>query len=144
MDAGLTSLFVGSVLASTIMPGGVEVLLYFLADSGKYTFHVLLIIATLGNTIGGVVTFFMGRLLYSGLTHVSRHTKVERFFKPDEPSLSRVRKWGLPALLLTWLPVIGDPIGLAGGYLGLPIWPSIALIALGKFGRYLVLLWLIM
>jgi membrane protein YqaA with SNARE-associated domain len=53
-----------------------------------------------------------------------------------------VEKWGIPMLFFSWMPIIGDPLCLAGGYLRLPLWKSIFMIFLGKFARYCVLLWL--
>ena len=143
METGLISLFFGSILASTVVPGGVEVLLYFMAESGNYGFTTLLVVASVGNTLGGIITFSMGILLHKGLENLNWYRRIERFFHLSEHSVERVRKWGLPALLFTWLPVVGDPICLAGGYLRLPFWPSVILIGIGKFLRYLVLLWLI-
>ena len=138
------SLFVGSVLASTILPGGVEVLLYFLATSGDYSFTQLLITATIGNSLGGIITFVMGGLLYRGVNRFSaaRTGGKRAWFKLDESSVTRARKWGIPILLLSWMPVIGDPLCIAGGYLRFAFWPSCIAITLGKFGRYVVLLWL--
>ena len=144
MNTGLMSLFIGSVLASTILPGGVEVLLYFLAKSGEYSVVELLVTATIGNSLGGIITFVMGGLLYRGVNRFasSRANSKRAWFKLDESSVERARKWGIPVLLLSWMPVIGDPLCIAGGYLRFAFWPSCIAIALGKFGRYVVLLWL--
>ena len=161
MSGDLISLFLGSVLASTIVPGGVEVLLYFMVKDGIHQFHELLIVATLGNTLGGVITFYMGGLLHKGVDHVSRRAEISNHDRPAktlmnpvawiariratfklEPSaLARARRWGVPALLLSWMPIFGDPLCIAAGYLRFPFWPSFWAIAFGKFGRYLVLLW---
>ena len=143
MDPGLLSLFLGSILASTVVPGGVEVLLYFMMDSGNYGFCELLMTASIGNTIGGVITFMMGGLLVKGMERLSWHETLSRYFKLEQRSVMRIQKWGLPALLFTWMPIIGDPLALAGGYLRLPFWPSLVMIGIGKFVRYLVLLWAI-
>ena len=75
MQAGLVSLFVGSLLASTVVPGGVEVLLYYLYDSGDYSIMSLLLVATAGNTIGGIITFLMGMLLHRGLAGFRWHQR---------------------------------------------------------------------
>jgi membrane protein YqaA with SNARE-associated domain len=140
--AGLFSLFLGSLLASTILPGGVEVLLYAMVESGSYSSQSLLVTATAGNTLGGIVTYGMGVLLFRGLSHVSWGQRLQKYFKLEPSSLERVRRWGIPCLLLSWMPVIGDPLCLAAGYLGLAFWPSALMIATGKFLRYLALLWL--
>jgi membrane protein YqaA with SNARE-associated domain len=139
---GLVSLFIGSLLASTILPGGVEVLLYYLFQSGEYSWISLLVVSTIGNTAGGVITFFMGWLIHSGLSGTAWHQRIEKLFALDDKSLARVEKWGIPMLFFSWMPIIGDPLCLAGGYLRLPLWKSIFMIFLGKFARYCVLLWL--
>ena len=124
------------------MPGGVEVLLYYFYQSGDYAVSSLLIVATIGNTLGGIVTFFMGDLLRRGVTKVKWYDRIQRWFKLEGKALDRVRKWGVPALFFSWMPIIGDPLCLAGGYLRLSIWPSVLWIFIGKFVRYVVLLWL--
>lgn len=136
--AALISLFVGSLLASTILPGGVEVLLYALVESGNHSSLSLLATATVGNTLGGLITYAAGLLLGRGLARVS----WGRHFQLKQPALDRVRRWGAPCLLFSWMPLVGDPLCLAAGYLRLGFWPSAAMIAVGKFARYLVLLWL--
>lgn len=141
MSSGLVSLFFGSLLASTLVPGGVEGLLYYLVRETDYSFLALLITASVGNTLGGVITFWVGLLLRVGVAEAGWQQRLDRWFKLEPKSLDRVRKWGTPALLLSWLPVIGDPICLAAGYLRLHFWSSLLMIALGKIGRYVVLIW---
>ncbi len=142
MQTELISLFVGSLLASTLVPGGVEVLLYYLYQSGEHSFSSLLWVATSGNTLGGIITFFMGVLLHRGLEGFSWYQRMQQLFKLDEKSLARVKKWGIPVLFFSWMPVIGDPLCLAAGYLRLSMWPSIAMIFFSKLSRYAVLLWM--
>jgi membrane protein YqaA with SNARE-associated domain len=143
MSGGLWALFVGSLLASTLLPGGVEGLLYYMVQENQYTFMALLVIASTGNTLGGIITWWIGYLLYKGLSGSRLTDRLEKWFDIDDKSLQRVRHWGAPVLLLSWLPVIGDPLCLAAGYLRLQFWPCVAMIALGKTGRYLALLWLL-
>jgi membrane protein YqaA with SNARE-associated domain len=142
MDPGLPSLFIGSLLASTLVPGGVEVLLYFLYQSGQYSLSSLLWVATSGNTLGGIITFAMGVILNRGLARFDWHRRVQRFFRLDDNALARVRKWGVPVLFFSWMPIVGDPLCLAAGFLRLSVWPSIAMIFISKLSRYAVLLWL--
>ena len=142
MDTGLIALFIGSLLASTLLPGGVEVLLYYLYQSGEHRFGSLLGVATLGNTLGGIITYFMGVVVYQGLAGFAWHQRIERWFKLEDAALSRVKRWGVPALFFSWMPIIGDPLCLAAGYLRLPTWYSISMIFIGKLARYAVLLWL--
>lgn len=148
--AALSSLFIGSLLASTVLPGGVEVLLYAMVESGNYPSLTLLVIATTGNTLGALLTYALGVLLRNGVNRAkkasttSRTNFIQRLLNRTELSeraLYRVRRWGLPCLLFTWLPIIGDPLCIAAGYLRLPFLPSALLIAIGKLARYWVLLW---
>jgi len=120
----------------------VEILLYHLHDSGEYTFVSLLAVATAGNTAGGTLTFLMGGWLQKGLSRLPWHRRMQRFFKLEDRALNRVRRWGIPALFFSWMPVVGDPLCLAAGYLRLPLVPCIAMIFFSKISRYWVLLWL--
>ncbi len=140
--AGLISLFTGSLLASTLLPGGVEVLLYGMVESRAYSSLSLLATASIGNTLGGLLTYAAGVGLVVGLARVSWGQRLRRRFRLDQTALERVRRWGVPCLLFSWLPVAGDPLCLAAGYLRLAFWPSALMIAIGKFLRYLALLWL--
>lgn len=140
--AGLLSLFIGSLLASSILPGGVEVLLYAMVESGAYSSTVLLVTATVGNTIGGITTYAVGILLRRGLGALAWGRQLQRSFRLSAAALARVKQWGAPCLLFSWMPVLGDPLCLAAGYLQLAFWRCAAFIAVGKFLRYLALLWL--
>ncbi len=140
MSSGLIWLFIGSLLASTLVPGGVEVLLYSLYQSGQHDVITLLLVATVGNTLGGIITWWVGVFLYRGLAHTGWHRRIGSVFKLKDTSLDRVRKWGVPALLFSWMPVVGDPLCLAAGYLRLPFWPCAAMILIGKLARYTALL----
>ena len=114
-------------------------------NSGNYSITSLLLVATIGNTLGGVITYWIGGLLRSGLRNTKLNRKIEKWFgndkDADNKAMERVKKWGVPALLFSWMPVIGDPLCLAAGYLRLSFWPSALMILLGKFMRYVVLLW---
>lgn len=140
--AGLLSLFIGSLLASSILPGGVEVLLYAMVESGAYSSTALLVTATVGNTIGGITTYTVGILLRRGLGALAWGRQLQRRFRLSAAALARVKQWGAPCLLFSWMPVLGDPLCLAAGYLQLAFWRCAAFIAAGKFLRYLALLWL--
>ncbi len=142
--AGLLSLFVGSMLASTLLPGGVEILLYAMFKLGHHASLVLLAVATVGNTLGGLLTYAIGRLLQGAITAPKPAwlARIGPYFTLKPAALGRVQRYGAAALLLSWLPIIGDPLCLAAGYLKLPFWPSAVMIAIGKFLRYWVLLWL--
>ena len=137
----LTGLFFGSVLASTLAPFGVELILYYLYESDKYSVFLLLSVATAGNTAGGCLMFLLGLLFKQGLSKTSWHQKLQQRFKLEDRALARIVRWGPLALFFSWMPVVGDPLCLAAGYLRLPIVLSSMMIFLGKLARYTVLLW---
>lgn len=138
----LASLFFGSVLASTLAPFGVEVLLYYLYESGQYSLLTLLVVATFGNTAGGCLTFAVGWLLKKGLSKTTWHRTIQERFKLKAAALVRVQRWGPMALLFSWMPIVGDPLCLAAGYLRLPALLCSLMIFLGKLARYAVLLYI--
>lgn len=132
---GLWGLFLSAFISSTLLPGGSEALLLALALNGGHDPWLLLGVATLGNTLGGMSSWLLGRWL------------IHRFplheLKPErQRAVARLHRFGSPMLLLSWLPLIGDPLCVAAGWLKIsPLW-SLLFIALGKGGRYALLLWL--
>ena len=122
--ASLISLFVSSFLAATLLPGGSEAVLFAVLKSYPDTLWIALGISTLGNTLGGMVSFGMGWLLPQ--TQQLKHVE-------------KLRRYGTPALLLAWVPLIGDALCLAAGWLRPNWWQAALFMAVGKFARY----WLI-
>ncbi len=123
-DASLWALFGSSFLAATLLPGGSEVVLFgVLKLHPEQVWHALGV-ATLGNTLGGMSSYLIGRLIPP---------------KQDLPGLPAVRKYGCPALLLSWVPLIGDPLCVAAGWLRLNPWLTALFMAVGKFARYLAI-----
>lgn len=118
------SLFISSLLAATLLPGGSEVVLFAILKNFPDTLWTTLAIATLGNTLGGMVTFGMGRLLPQ--TKKLKH-------------VDKLRIHGTPALLLAWVPLIGDALCFAAGWLRLSWWQVALFMAIGKFARYWVI-----
>jgi membrane protein YqaA with SNARE-associated domain len=122
-ELGLAGLFLASFLAATLLPGGSEALLFALLRFHPEQVYAALALATLGNTLGGMSTYAMGRWL-------PNRVAAEK--------LATVRRWGSPALLLAWAPLVGDALCAAAGWLRLP-WPACAgWMAVGKFARYAV------
>lgn len=158
-SVGLPAVFAVSLLAATILPLGSEpVLLGYLAAFPEM-FWPAILVATVGNTLGGLVSYAMGAGAHGVLGRWrQRQTKRSilagasptRAHPPEPepvitPGRARAEKWvhryGAPVLLLAWLPVVGDPLCAVAGWLRLPFWPCVIYIALGKFGRYLALVW---
>ena len=123
-SASLLSLFASSFLAATLLPGGSEAVLFAVLKAYPKTLWAALAVATLGNTLGGMVSFGMGWLLPQ--TQQLKHVE-------------KVRKFGAPVLLLSWAPLIGDALCLAAGWLRLNPWQALLYIAIGKFARYWVI-----
>jgi membrane protein YqaA with SNARE-associated domain len=149
---GLPAVFIVSLLAATILPVGSEpVLLGYLAAVPEM-FWWAIIVATLGNTLGGVISYAMGTGAHGLFGRWrARRRKVEATTLETEPvpvltpARARAERWvhrfGAPVLLLAWLPIVGDPLCAVAGWLRLPFWPCVVYMAVGKLGRYLTLAW---
>lgn len=122
--ASLLSLFISSFLAATLLPGGSEVVLFAVLKSYPDTLWMALAVATLGNTLGGMASFGMGWLLPQ--TQQLKHVE-------------KLHRYGTPALLLAWVPLIGDALCLAAGWLRLNPWQAALFMAIGKFARYWII-----
>jgi len=136
MDASLWSLFVSAFLSSTLLPGGSEVVLAYLASNETHSPLMLLLVAAVGNTLGGMTSLGIGRL-------IAYKYPARGLVKPaHQQAVDRIQHWGSPLLLLSWLPVIGDPLCVAAGWLRIPWLLSLLFIGVGKTARYAVLLYL--
>ena len=123
-EASLWALFASSFLAATLLPGGSEAVLYAVLKFHPGEYWAALAVATAGNTLGGMSSWLLGRIIPQG--------------KPLK-GLAAVQKYGAPVLLLSWVPLIGDPLCVAAGWLRLHFLPSLAFMALGKGARYWVI-----
>ena len=143
------ALFVYSGLAATLLPGGSEILFAsLLMEQPEHAFWLWLI-ATLGNSLGGYVTFFMSGLLARRLRQTETAPKqtiryrLEQMFRLPSKRVDQLHSYGAWLLLLSWVPIIGDGFCLAAGYLGWPKKLCLSLIVIGKAARYgVLLLWL--
>jgi len=133
-NLSLWGLFVSAFVSSTLFPGGSEVVLGVIAAQREYAPSLLLAIATLGNTLGAVTTWLLGALL------ARRWSPDTGLSARQQRAVGHARKWGSPILLLSWLPVVGDPLCFAAGYLRLPFIASLLFMALGKAARYTAIL----
>ena len=131
-NLGLWGLFLGCMLAATVVPFSSEALLAgaLLMGYGKW---VVTLVAALGNTTGGMISFLMGWLC--------KWEWLEKFFRVRREKLermrSRVEKYGVWAALLTWLPFVGDLIAIAMGLMRVNPWWTLLLMFIGKLARYL-------
>ena len=138
--ASLYALFTGSFLAATLLPGGSEAALFAVLKAYPETLWTALIIASIGNTLGGMVTFGMGWMLPQrrGGSKAAGHPPAysSRVQTQQLKHVDKLRSYGTPALLLAWVPLIGDALCLAAGWLRLNPWRALLFMAVGKFSRY--------
>ncbi|WP_178075368.1 YqaA family protein [Pseudomonas sp. 2822-17] len=135
MLMGYFGLFVAAFGAATLLPLQSEAVLVGLLLSGHYSLGWLLGIATLGNVLGSLVNWWLGRWV--------EHFKGRRWFPVSDQQLEKARshyqRWGHWTLLLSWLPIIGDPLTLVAGVMREPLWRFVLLVTLAKGLRYAVL-----
>jgi membrane protein YqaA with SNARE-associated domain len=134
----LWGLFLSAFISATLFPGGSEVVLAALAYLKQHDPWLLLAVASLGNTLGGISTYLLGRWLARGIPLI--HTQSMAPPARRAAAVQRLQQWGAPALLLSWLPVIGDPLCFAAGWLRINALQATLFIAAGKVARYAVIL----
>ena len=129
---GLGTLFLVSFVSATLLPLGSEPALFGLLQLNPGLFWPAIGIATLGNTLGGAVSWWMGlgaSKVADKYAHSRHHLRA----------LDRPERLGPKACLLSWLPIVGDPLCAVAGWLKLPFWPCVGYMAIGKFMRYLTM-----
>lgn len=131
----LFGLFLAAFAAATLLPLQSEALLVGLVLQGDYSVILLVAVATLGNVLGSVVNWWLGRFI--------ERWQDRRWFpvSPARLAGARVhyRRYGRWSLLLSWLPVVGDPLTVVAGVMGEPLWRFLLIVSLAKAGRYAVL-----
>jgi membrane protein YqaA with SNARE-associated domain len=151
------TLFTSSFLAATLLPGGSELVFYGVLEMHPDKKWMWIGIATLGNTLGGLTSYAIGRA-------IPRPKPLERADAPTRPvkglergearstpmkglergeartkpmkGLALLQRYGSPALLLAWVPLIGDPLCVAAGWLRMNATAATIFIAAGKLARY--------
>ena len=135
MLMGYLGLFFAAFGAATLLPLQSEAVLVGLLVSGHYGLWWLLGIATLGNVLGSLVNWWLGLWV--------EHIKGRRWFPVSDRQLEKARthyqRWGHWTLLLSWVPIIGDPLTLVAGVMREPLWRFLLLVTLAKGLRYAVL-----
>jgi membrane protein YqaA with SNARE-associated domain len=137
---GLSTVFIIAFVSATLLPLGSEPAVFGLVKLNPDMFWPAVLVATAGNTLGGAVTWWMGMMAEVAYERLSHHKP------PNARALRWLSRWGTKACLLSWLPVVGDPLCAVAGWLKLPFWPCVMYMAIGKFGRYttmtVAMLWL--
>jgi membrane protein YqaA with SNARE-associated domain len=129
---GLVTVFVVSLISATLLPVGSEFAVFGLVKLNPGLFWPAVIVATVGNTIGGAISWWTGygaEALYERLQRRQLQLRA----------LNWLRHFGPRACLLSWLPVVGDPLCAIAGWLKLPFWPCVVYMAIGKFLRYVLM-----
>lgn len=137
-DAGLWGLFASALLSATVLPGSSEVVMAGLVTAYPHLLWPAFAVALAGNLLGSALTFGMG---WAGRQGYQQFQGVQHRVKLGRPGIeAKLQRYGPPALVLAFLPLVGDALVLAAGWLRLPLLPSLLWIALGKGLRYAVLL----
>tara|TARA_B100001564_G_C20104377_1_gene430666 strand:- start:13 stop:438 length:426 start_codon:yes stop_codon:yes gene_type:complete len=132
----LVLLFASAFFAATILPVQSEAILIGLSVTGSHSALALFLVATIGNVLGAVVNWLLGRYLV--------HFQDRKWFPIKGKALTKAtdiyQRYGLWTLLFAWLPFIGDPLTLVAGIFRTNIWLFLLLVTIGKAGRYALLL----
>jgi membrane protein YqaA with SNARE-associated domain len=121
VEIGFVALFVASFMAATVLPGGSEFVLIGVIHRHPDALWTAIAVATAGNTLGSLTSYALGRLLPN---------------RVQPTVLKMLQRYGYWALLLAWLPLVGDAFAVAAGWMRLNPWLSAAALAVGKWVRY--------
>ena len=130
-DYGLWGLFMGSLLAATVVPFSADVLLVGMLIAGIHPPLSVIVVATLGNWLGGITSYGIGRAgkwEWIEKLRVSRESLVKQ--------KARVDQYGAPIALLSWLPFVGDVFAVALGFYRVKFVPSAIYMLIGKAARF--------
>lgn len=130
-----TGLFVSALVAATLLPLQSEAVLVGLLLTERYPVLALLAVATVGNVLGSVLNWLLGRSI--------EHYRHRRWFPVSEVRLDQAQRayqrFGRWSLLLSWAPIVGDPLTVVAGVMREPLWRFLLLVSLAKGARYLLL-----
>lgn len=133
-------LFMSAFGAATLLPLQSEAVLVTLLLKGQYSALLLISIATLGNVLGSCVNWWLGLKI--------EQFKDRKWFPVSEKRLQQAQsfyhKYGFYSLLLSWTPIIGDPITLVAGLFKENFWRFLGIVIIAKAGRYLFIYWVVM
>jgi len=124
-DTSLAALFLAAFVSATLLPANSELVLMAVLNAHPDRAVAAVALATFGNTLGGLATYGVGRLLPPGRAHPQR-------------LVAQLRRYGAWSLLLAWVPIAGDALCAAAGWLRVPAVSAAAAMAAGKLARYLV------
>ena len=132
---GLPAVFIVATVSATLIPMGSEPVLFAYVSLNPQDYWLAITVATVGNTIGGMINWWLGLLARNTYESLKGETN------------SRAQAWleqkGPPMSLLSWLPAIGDPLCLVAGWLRFNWLQCLIYMAIGKLLRYITLTWLL-
>ena len=131
-EYGLTTLFIVSFISATLLPLGSEPALFGLLKLNPELLWPALAVATAGNTLGGMLDWWIGYEAHQ-VVDKWKHSHVH------VRALDWLERLGPKACLLSWLPIVGDPLCAVAGWLKMPFWPCALYMLIGKFLRYLTM-----
>ena len=131
-EHGLSTVFVVSFISATLLPMGSEPAVFGLVKLNPDLFWPAVLVATVGNTLGGALDWAMG---------YGAHRVADKYRSSSthHRALLWLERLGPKACLLSWLPAVGDPLCAVAGWLRLPFWPCVVYMAIGKFARYVTM-----
>jgi membrane protein YqaA with SNARE-associated domain len=136
--AAYLSLFLVALGAASLLPMQSEPVLVALLLASEEPVWALVLVASIGNTLGSVINYALGRML--------ERFRHRRWFPVGAAALARAQgwyaRWGRWSLLLSWAPLIGDPLTVIAGVMREPLWRFMLLVAMAKTGRYVTLAWI--
>jgi membrane protein YqaA with SNARE-associated domain len=134
-SVGLPAVFISAFLSATLLPVGSEPILFGYTSLNPQMYWVAIFVAAVGNTLGGMVDWWMGLIASKKIQSIEISTKGRL--------REWLREWGPKLLLLSWLPGFGDPLCVAAGWLRLAWFPCLIYMFIGKLLRYLTMTWLL-
>lgn len=133
-QSAYAALFLAAFIAATLLPAQSEAVLAGLLVAGNHPALALVLVAGVGNVLGSLVNYVLGR--------AALRFQERRWFPASPAALARASTWyaryGRWSLLLSWAPIIGDPLTVAAGVMREPLWSFLALVIIAKFGRYAI------
>ncbi|MFO0388773.1 MAG: YqaA family protein [Alphaproteobacteria bacterium] len=132
----LTLLFFASFLAATVFPAQSEGMLAAMHLTGAYNVYALVLVATVGNVLGSCINWLLGKYI--------THFQHRKWFPVKAAALHKAeatyKKYGVWTLLFAWVPVLGDPLTVAAGFLRTPLPLFLLLVTIGKAARYIAII----